>query len=126
MLDRPYQDGRPLDHGDRKKQHDKHAERQRDGDRALTAAFLLRLGEDNSVLLPLVVHCRCHAPPTRSMTQWRGRRPRSATSQTARTDKIWKTQTTAASRATPRDLRAGGTLIANASIAAPRRSEVTP
>src|SRR5439155_21858002 len=56
-LHRPHQHGRSLDDGDCEKQQHQHAERQRDGDGSLTAGFLLRLGEDNSILLPFVVHC---------------------------------------------------------------------
>ena len=49
----PDQHGRPLDHGNGEKQHDQHAERQCDGDRTLTAALFLRLGEDDPFRLCL-------------------------------------------------------------------------
>src|SRR4051812_7582865 len=52
----PDENGRPLDHGDREEQHDEDAERERNGDRALAAASFLRLGEDDSIWLPIVVH----------------------------------------------------------------------
>src|SRR5262249_16220228 len=58
---RPVQHGRPFDEGDREKQQDKHAERERHRDRALTAALLLRLREDDSVPFTLLGHGRPHA-----------------------------------------------------------------
>src|SRR6185437_10077375 len=54
---RPNEDGRPPDDSNCEKQHDQHAERERDRDRALAAAFLLRLGEDDPVWLLIVGHC---------------------------------------------------------------------
>src|SRR6185437_8591458 len=59
---RPHEDGRPPDDGDREKQHDQHAERERNRDRALAAAFLLRLGEDDPVWLSIVGHCLAMRP----------------------------------------------------------------
>src|SRR6185295_15988192 len=52
----PDENGRPLDQGDREEQHDKDTERERDGDRTLAAASFLRLGEDDSIWFPIVVH----------------------------------------------------------------------
>src|SRR5437879_9362838 len=58
----PDENGRPLDHGDREKQHDEDAERERNGDRTLAAASFLRLGEDDSIWLPIVVHAFAMRP----------------------------------------------------------------
>src|SRR5581483_9208814 len=62
----PVQHGRPLDQGDREKQQDEHAERERHGDRALAAAALLRLGEDDSIwfaLVAIAVSCAPYPSP---------------------------------------------------------------
>src|ERR1700751_6018413 len=53
---RPVQNGRPLDHGDREEQQDEDAERERNGDRSVAPAPELRLGEDDTFWLLLVVH----------------------------------------------------------------------
>src|ERR1700737_5567422 len=60
--ERPVQSGRPLDEGDREKQQDEHAERERNRDRTLATAFLLRLGEDDSIWPIFVVHCVAMRP----------------------------------------------------------------
>src|SRR3984893_5782694 len=60
--ERPVQYGRPLDEGDREKQQDEDAERERDRDRTLATAFLLRLGEADSIRLALVIHCVAMRP----------------------------------------------------------------
>src|SRR3984885_13152563 len=61
-LQRPHEHGRPLDDSDREEQQNHNAERERDGDRPLTTAFLLRLGEDDSLWSVVVGHECCHAP----------------------------------------------------------------
>src|SRR6202012_1587716 len=61
-LHRPYENGRPLDQGDREKQYDENAERERNRDRTLAAAFLLRLGENDSVWVFVIGHRDRHAP----------------------------------------------------------------
>src|SRR5437870_4718572 len=58
----PDENSRPLDHGDREKQNDEDAERERNGDRALAAASFLRLGEDDSIWLLIVVHAFAMRP----------------------------------------------------------------
>src|SRR6185312_8697061 len=65
---RPVQNSRSLDDGDSEKQHDENAERERNGDRTMAAAAFLRLGEDDSLLLALVIHCVpiCPLPGSKS------------------------------------------------------------
>src|SRR5262249_30789568 len=58
----PVQHGGALYDGDREKKKDEDAQRERHGGRPLTAASLLRPGENESVLLAPVNHGRAHAP----------------------------------------------------------------
>src|ERR1700744_3711733 len=106
-LQRPHENGRSLDDSDREKQQDENAERERNGDRALPAALLLSLGEDNSVWLVVVGH-RLAMRLTRSRGEWRGSRPRSKGSQTAQTDRGSRTRTAGAWRAQLQRPREGG------------------